>query len=55
MDTKLEAPAQVAEKAAWRMAVVQGITLLGFREWVVAQTRWTLGEVQKVELAELWS
>ena len=55
MDTKLETPAQVAEKAAWRVAVVQGITLLGFREWVIARTLWPLGDVQKAELAELWS
>ena len=55
MVTKLETLAQLAEKAAWRVDVVQGVTLLVFHEWVIGRALWTLGEVQKAELAGKWS
>lgn len=35
MKTELETFAQHQAKAAWRVAVTQGLTLLGFKEWLI--------------------
>jgi len=35
MKPELETPAQYQAKAAWRVAVTQGLTLLGFNEWLI--------------------
>ena len=34
MKTEIETVAQLQAKASWRVAVSQGLTLLGFNEWV---------------------
>ena len=34
MKVELETLAQLQAKASWRVAVTQGLTLLGFREWL---------------------
>jgi hypothetical protein len=38
MKTVMETAAQLQAKASWRMAVTQGLTLLGFNEWVIECT-----------------
>jgi predicted signal transduction protein with EAL and GGDEF domain len=35
MKTEMETVAQLQAKASWRVAVTQGLTLLGFKEWVI--------------------
>jgi GGDEF domain-containing protein len=40
MKTEMETVAQLQAKASWRMAVTQGLTLLGFREWVIECTNY---------------
>ena len=35
MKTEMETVAQLQAKASWRVAVTQGLTLLGFNEWVI--------------------
>lgn len=35
MNTEMETVAQVQAKASWRQAVTQGLTLLGFKDWVI--------------------
>jgi hypothetical protein len=34
----METVAQLQAMASWRSAVTQGLTLLGFREWVIERT-----------------
>jgi diguanylate cyclase (GGDEF)-like protein len=38
MKTEMETVAQLQAKASWRVAVSQGLTLLGFKEWVIECT-----------------
>ena len=40
MKTVMETAAQLQAKASWRMAVTQGLTLLGFNEWVIECTNY---------------
>jgi len=35
MKTDMEMDAQMQAQASWRVAVTQGQTLLGFKEWVI--------------------
>jgi len=35
MKNEMETVAQVQAKASWRQAVTQGLTLLGFKDWVI--------------------
>ena len=38
MKNEMETVAQVQAKASWRQAVTQGLTLLGFKDWVIECT-----------------
>lgn len=40
MKTKMEMFAQLQAKASWRVAVTQGLTLLGFEEWAIECTNY---------------
>lgn len=40
MKTEMDTLAKLQAKASWRMAVTQGLTLLGFREWVIECTNY---------------
>lgn len=40
MKNEMESVAQMQAKASWRMAVTQGLTLLGFKEWVIECTNY---------------
>ena len=40
MKTEMETVAQLQAKASWRVAVTQGLTLLGFKEWVIECTNY---------------
>jgi GGDEF domain-containing protein len=40
MKTEMDTIAQLHAKASWRVAVTQGLTLLGFKEWVIECTNY---------------
>jgi diguanylate cyclase (GGDEF)-like protein len=40
MKTEMETVAQLQAKASWRVAVSQGLTLLGFKEWLIECTHY---------------
>jgi predicted signal transduction protein with EAL and GGDEF domain len=40
MKTEMETVALLQAKASWRVAVSQGLTLLGFKEWVIECTNY---------------
>ena len=49
MKTEMETVAQVQAKASWRQAVTQGLTLLGFKDWVIESTNYPHELCKKVE------
>ncbi len=49
MKTEMETVAQLQAKASWRVAVTQGLTLLGFNDWVIECTNYPREACKKGE------
>ena len=49
MKTEMETVAQLQAKASWRVAVTQGLTLLGFKDWVIECTNYPYEACKKGE------
>jgi hypothetical protein len=51
MESKMETMGELQEIASWRVAVAQGLTLLGFREWLIEHAPKILAEAQETALS----